>query len=328
MKNLMHMLAAMAPLLFVPQQVEAASAIKAVIVIAMENTDADQIYDNTNTALAPYIHGTLMPIAARASNFNDPLPVKTRSEPHYIWMEAGTNSFTDHTFTDDDDPVPKKVKNSTKKGKNSAKKVKNSTASKDHLVTQLDQAGLTWMSYQEDMTAGQCPIESVGRYAAKHNPFVFFEDVSGKPPGTNNEFCIKHHKPYKDFFAADLAANNLANYVFITPNLCNDMHQSCKQNVHRITAGNDWLEAELPRIIDWVTKNAGVIFIIWDEGDKTQKLPFLAIGPGVNPNHVSAVPFNHGSLVRSVEEIFSLPILPKVSKNKTFADLFKPGSFP
>ena len=57
---------------------------------------------------------------------------------------------------------------------------------------------------------------------------------------------------------------------------------------------------ELPRIIDWVTKNASVIFIIWDEGDKTQRLPFLAIGPGVNPNHVSAVPFNHGSLVRSV----------------------------
>jgi hypothetical protein len=120
MKNLMHLLAAMTPLLFVPQQVEAASVIKTVIVIAMENTGAAQIYGNT--ARAPFINSTLMPIAARASNFNDPLPNETLSEPDYIWMEAGTNSFSDHTFTDDREPVPNNGKNST--------------ASKDHLVTQ------------------------------------------------------------------------------------------------------------------------------------------------------------------------------------------------
>jgi hypothetical protein len=75
-------------------------------------------------------------------------------------------------------------------------------------------------------------------------------------------------------------------------------------------------------------ENAGVTFIIWDEGNATRKLPFFAIGPGVEPNHESAVAFNHGSLVRSVEDIFNLPTLPKVSQNNNFADLFKPGSFP
>jgi hypothetical protein len=308
----MHLLAAMAPLLFVPQQVEAASVIKTVIVIAMENTDAKQIYGNK--ARAPYINGTLMPIAARARNFNDPLPPEILSEPHYIWMEAGTNSFSDHTFTDDREPVPKKGKNST--------------ASKDHLVTQLNAAGLTWMSYQEDMKSGQCPIVTFFPFAARHNPFVFFQDVSGNPPSKTNQFCIDHHKPYSEF-AADLAANKLANYVFITANVCNDMHgdKNCPKG-HPITAGDNWLKAELPRIIDWVTKNAGVIFIIWDEGDATQKLPFFAIGPGIVPNHESAVAFDHGSLVRSVEEIFGLPILPAVSQNNNFADLFKPGTFP
>ena len=166
-------------------------------------------------------------------------------------------------------------------------------------------------------------------FAARHNPFVFFEDVSGNPPSRTNQFCIDHHKPYSAF-AADLAANTIANYVFITPNLCNDMHgdKKCPKGVHRITAGDNRLKAELPRIIDWVTQNAGVIFIVWDEGNATKKLPFLAIGPGVKPNHVSTVTFNHGSLVRSVEEIFDLPILPTVSQNNNFADLFKPGSFP
>jgi hypothetical protein len=316
MKNPMHLLAAIATLLFMPPQAEAASTIKTVIVIAMENTDAEEIYGNT--ALAPYINGTLMPIAAHATNFNDLLP-KQDSEPHYILMEAGTNSFSDHTFTSDDDPISKNGKNSTK--------------SKDHLVTQLNAAGLTWMSYQEDMPAGQCPITSVGRYAAKHDPFVFFEDVSGTPPRNDNPSCIEHHKPYKVFFAADLAASNLKNYVFITPNLCNDMHGHDKKcafgpgDIRRIKTGDDWLQAELPRIIEWVTKNAGVIFIVWDEGHKKQKLPFFAIGPGVKPGP-STVAFNHRSMVRSVEEIFNLPILPKVSKSNNFADLFMPGAFP
>ena len=312
MKYPLHLLAVLAPLLFASQQTRAA-AIKTVIVIAMENTDADQIYDKK--ADAPYINGTLMPIAARAGNFNDPLPHKIPSEPHYLWMEAGTNAFDDITFMDDFDSGPRKVNNKT---------FKNSTNSTKHLATQLNGA---WMSYQEGISANRCPIASFGFYAAKHNPFVFFEDVSGNPPDRKNQFCIDRHKPFTAL-AADLAANKLANYVFITPNVCNDMHGDKKCKDHRIKAGDDWLKAKLPPIIEWANKNDGAIFIIWDEGDKTQKLPFFAIGPGVKPNHVSTVAFDHGSLVRSVEEIFGLPVLPTVANNNSFADLFKAGSFP
>jgi len=56
----------------------------------------------------------------------------------------------------------------------------------------------------------------------------------------------------------------LSDYVFITPNVCNDMHDDAKcptPKPHHITAGDNWLSKELPRIIDWATKNAGVIFI-------------------------------------------------------------------
>jgi hypothetical protein len=318
MKNPIHLLAAIAPLLFMPPQVEAASAIKTVIVIAMENTDAKEIY---GSKLAPYINNTLMQIGAHASNFNDPDPLKDLdSEPHYIWMEAGTNAFDDITFMTDFDPGPRKAKDQT--GKNQI--VKNSTSSTEHLATQLNGA---WMSYQEGISANRCPIKSFGFYAAKHNPFVFFEDISGNPPDSSSKICIDHHKPYSEF-KADLAASRLANYVFITPNLCHDMHGGGKCTGNRIKAGDDWLKAELPRIIKWVTDNAGVIFIIWDEGHTTTKLPFFAIGPGVKPGHDSAVAFDHGSLIRSVEEIFNLPILPKVSQNNNFADLFTPNSFP
>jgi phosphatidylinositol-3-phosphatase len=179
------------------QQAAAEPMIKHVFTIVMENTDSVSIYGKTKRA--PFINKSLMPKYARAANFNDPLPdtpeKEVPSEPHYIWMEAGTNVFSDYTFSNDDDSS-----------------TKNSTASGDHLVTQMKNSGtVTWMTYQEDITTktGLCPIASNARYAAKHNPFVFFRDVSGSPPKKDNAYCIDHTTPYSSF-AADLAADRMA----------------------------------------------------------------------------------------------------------------------
>ena len=94
-----------------------ASAIKHVFVIAMENHGASDIYGNVTHA--PYINNTLLPMYGRATNFIDKLP-QLNSEPHYLWMEAGTNAFSDHTFTTDNNPSSS-----------------NSTSSKAHLSTQI-----------------------------------------------------------------------------------------------------------------------------------------------------------------------------------------------
>src|SRR5690349_306719 len=69
------------------------SQIKHVFVIAMENHDANQIIGNATNA--PYINGTLLPQYAQATNFNDELALSIPSEPHYVWLEAGTNAFSD-----------------------------------------------------------------------------------------------------------------------------------------------------------------------------------------------------------------------------------------
>jgi phosphatidylinositol-3-phosphatase len=290
-----------------------ASVIQHVFVIAMENHDSTQIYGNTTNA--PYINNTLIPSYAHATNFNDPLALSLPSEPHYVYMEAGTNAFSDHTFTSDSDP------SST-----------NSTSSTAHLVTQIKNStnNVTWITYQEgqNSTTGSCPIASSGFYAAKHDPFVFFRDVSGNPPSKTNSYCVAHSKPYSSF-ATDLAANNMADYVFITPNLCNDMHGAtgCPSS-NTIKSGDDWLKAELPRIINWVNLNNGVIFIVWDEGSSTGKIPFLAIGPGVKTGFAGSVTYDHGSIIKSVEEIFGLPILSTVSGKNDLSDLFNAGFFP
>ena len=290
-----------------------AGNIQHVFVIAMENTDARSIYGNTKQA--PYINNQLLPAGARATRFLDLLPLAVHSEPHYVLMEAGRRNFPDHNFSSDDDPS-----------------ATNSTASHQHLVRQFPQSSWpvapTWMSYQQSMNAktGTCPTVSKYPYAAKHNPFVFFQDVAGNPPAKSNAFCAQHHKPF-GALAGDLAGNTVANYVFIAPDLCHDMHDRCGAS-SRIKAGDSWLAGELPAILTWANAHQGVVFIVWDEGEVTAKLPFIALGTGVVPGATSNVEFNHKSFVKSLELIFGLPILPTVSSANTFDSLFAVGAFP
>jgi hypothetical protein len=287
------------------------SAIQHVFVIAMENHGTASIYGNTTSA--PFINGTLLPMFGRATNFIDKLP-SLPSEPHYIWMEAGTNAFSDHTFTNDNNP------SST-----------NSTGSTAHLSTQILAAGSSWLSYQEGLnsTSGGCPIAGSGNYAPKHDPFIFFRDVSGNPPSKTTTLCVAHHKAFSAL-ASDLTNDRVAAYNFITPNLCHDMHSnSCSGSSDPIKQGDTWLSQFVPPIINYVNAHQGVLFIIWDEPEgSTGMVPLIVIGPHVKPNHASSVQYTHGSLVKSVEQILALPILPTVTNDNVFTDFFDAGFFP
>jgi hypothetical protein len=254
-----------------------------------------------------------MPRYARALNWIDEMPQRG-SEAHYVFMEAGTNQFDDHVFTTGDDPSPD-----------------NSTNSTAHLVTQIRaRHDLDWMSYQEGISkkSGACPVVSDGNYVARHNPFVFFTDVVGNPPARDNSYCGAHHKSLEGL-AVDLADGKIPAYAFITPNLCNDMHGGigCPGD-NFIMLGDRWLDRHLPPLIDWADKHAGVIFITWDEGAKSNKLPFLAIGPSVKSGYAGRAEYDHGSLLKTVETIFGLPFLKTVESKQDLRDLFKSGQYP
>ena len=290
---------------------DASSARAHVFVVAMENENIGQVFGDMTDA--PYINGTLIPTGARATTFVDELPPGSPSEPHYVWMEAGTNAFADHTFTTD-----------------SAPSATNSTASTAHLVTQIDGAGLSWTAYEEgiDATTGSCPVAGAGFYAPKHDPFVFFRDLAGSPPAKTTPACAAHFKDLPAL-SSDLSAGAIGDYVFITPNLCHDMHGAtgCPDS-DLIRAGDGWLGQNLPPILAFAEAHGGVVFVLWDEGDPSGRMPFLALGPEVKPGYAGAVMYTHGSVLKTVEEMLGLPVLPTVAGVDDLSDLFASGRVP
>jgi acid phosphatase len=277
----------------------------------MENESANSVYGNSS---APYLNG-LISKYAHTSAFSDPLPDPVPSEPHYVWMEAGTNTFSDATFLTDDDPS-----------------ASNSTKSTAHLSTQMTAAGVSWMAYMEglDSSTGACPVSSSGFYAAKHDPYVFFQDTAGSPPSASNALCVAHHQAYTTAaFGQALTQGTVAKYNFIVPNVCNDMHgdPACPSS-NVIAAGDAWLQTNLPPIINYVNAHQGVLFVMWDEPEGGTLIPFVAIGPGVKSGYTGSVGYTHSSFTKSIDEIFGLPVLPTVTGANDLGDLFQPGMFP
>lgn len=212
--------------------------IKTVWIILMENHNWSQIKGSKD---APYINGTLLPMASHAEQYFNP-PGIHPSLPNYLWLEAGTN----FGILDDNDPSSHPL------------------TTNQHLVDLLQTANVSWKAYEEDISGTVCPLTSVNEYAPKHDPFVYFTDVTNNlDPNSSN--CISHVRPFTEL-ATDIANNNVAQYNFITPNLCDDMHDKCSPIHNQIKQGDTWLSQHVPTILNSAAFQAGgALFITWDE---------------------------------------------------------------
>jgi phosphatidylinositol-3-phosphatase len=288
--------------------------IKTVFVILMENHSWPTI--KGAGASATYINGTLVPMGAHAEAYSTP-PGIHPSEPNYIWLEAGDNLGI----------------------KNDNAPSANHQATKDHLSAQLDTKKITWRAYSEDAPAGVCPLTTSGLYDPKHTPQLFFDDVTDTNTPTS-AYCKEHVKPYAEF-AADLTANKIGRYNFITPNLCNDMHGngfsgacSILNGAGNIKLGDDWLAAEVPKIMASAAyKDNGVIFILWDEGDASGiggstdgPIGLIVVSPLAKKGFSTSTPYTHSSMLHTLEEIFGVPYLRGAMGAPSLSEMFT--SFP
>src|SRR5262249_13704888 len=125
----------------------------------------------------------------------------------------------------------------------------------------------------------------------------------------------------------------VAQFNFVTPNLCHDMYGDAKcpqadTDPANIAAGDAWLKTNLPPIITYALAHDGYVFITWDEGDSTNLIPFIAIGNHAKVKYPGVVKHNHRSLTKSVAEVFGVTPLAAVTSASDFSDLFDQGTFP
>jgi phosphatidylinositol-3-phosphatase len=255
------------------------AVIQKVFYLMEENRDSNQVYGSSD---APYINNTLMTTYDYASNY---VNVVHPSEPNYVWLEAGNNNCGDRTFTNDNDPSKS-----------------NSTASLDHIVNYLGRVGRTWKSYQENLP-GSCGISSSGSYAAKHNPFVFFQDVVGSYTSPSAS-CLSHIVDYSNL-ATDLANDNLADFIEITPNLCDDGHDCSNPSVESFLQSST-IQSVFNYVLD--PSHHAVLVIDWDESESTNIHPMVLVAPPATlvGTHNVTTQVDHSSFVRSIQRIFGV----------------------
>ena len=275
-----------------------ACPIHTVFLILMENQAWSRI---DNSPSAPYINRTLLPLASHAEQYYTP-PNLRPSLPNYLWLEAGTN------FGILNDNYPSSNHQSTT----------------SHLVDLLEAAGVSWRAYQEGISGTDCPLTNFGLYDVNHDPFVYFDDVT-QNNNAQAPRCIQHVRPYSEL-QTDLINDRVARYNFISPNRCDDMHNSCAPLNDPILQGDVWLSTEVPKILaSRAYTNNGVLFILWDEGDSGNRpIGMIVLSPKAKGGgYQNTIHYTHSSTLRTVEEIFGVTRMLGDAANATdLRDLF------
>jgi phosphatidylinositol-3-phosphatase len=185
-----------------------------------------------------------------------------------------------------------------------------------NLADALARAGKTWKTYAEDLPRPGYTGPSVGLYKRAHDPFVYFRDVAASPD------LRDHLVPFTQL-GRDLASDRLPDFSLLIPNLCHDMH-NCP-----VRTGDDWLKAQIPRLLHSPELRGGVVFVVFDEGAKTDHrgggghIGAIALGPTVQPGSTFTKRTGHYGLLRTIEDGLGLPRLGKSRTAKPIVGIWK-----
>ncbi|PQE12836.1 acid phosphatase protein [Rutstroemia sp. NJR-2017a BBW] len=178
------------------------------------------------------------------------------------------------------------------------------------VVDLLEEKGITWGLYQEDLPySGYQGFNWVNQktganaYVRKHNPNVLYDSVAIKP---ERLALIKN----TTMFQKDLKANKLPQWMFITPNMTSDGHDTS------VTVAGEWLRTFLGPLLD--DKNFmqnTLVLITFDENEtySIQNRVFSVLLGDAVPSSLAgttdAAYYNHYSSIATVEANWDLHTL-------------------
>lgn len=203
-------------------------------------------------------------LAAQGASFSQSYAITHPSQPNYIALFSGSTQGV----TNDDCPK---------------------TFAAGNLGAQLIAAGLSFKGYSEAMPSSGYTGCSSGTYRRKHNSWVDFSTV---PAASNLTF------------ASFPGFASLPTVAFVTPDMCNDMHD-CS-----VGTGNTWLKNNLDAYAQWAKTNNSLLIVTFDE-DNSLSLNHIHttfVGAHVVPG-TYATKITHYSVLRTVEDAYGLTAL-------------------
>jgi phospholipase C len=167
------------------------------------------------------------------------------------------------------------------------------------LGDELDAAGLPWRFYT----------------VAKNDIWSAYQAVRHIHSGPDWNNVIS---PNTQFFS-DIAAGNLGAVTWITPSCANSDHSGCEGK-----GGPAWVTSLVDAIGESPFWSTTTIFVMWDEWGGWYdhvpppyvdydglgfRVPLLVVSPYAKARYVSHVQYEHGSILRYIEDQFGLPQL-------------------
>jgi phosphatidylinositol-3-phosphatase len=240
-----------------------------IAVILMENQEYGGIIGSPS---APYINS----LARRYAVATQMYAIGHPSLPNYLSLTGGSTFGISSDCTD-------------------------CTVGATSIVDQLERAHISWKAYMEDLPSTCFTGASAGEYAKKHNPFVYYTRVTSNRNWCSNVVPLTR-------LTSDERGNTLPRFIWITPNLCHDMHD-CS-----VSTGDRYLSTLVPGLLRSLGSD-GLLFITWDEGSSDAgccrlasggHIATIVAGPGARPGARLSRPVDHYSVLQTIEDLLKL----------------------
>ncbi len=172
------------------------------------------------------------------------------------------------------------------------------------LAGQLQSRGISWKAYMENLPHSCFDGSGAGDYAKKHDPFMHYRSIA------SNRASCAHVVPISQLFS-DERGGTLPSFIWITPNLCHDMHD-CS-----LATGDRFLSSLIPPLLRRLGSH-GLLFLTWDEGTNDDgccrlasggQIATIVAGPGAAHGARLSTPVDHYSVLQTIEDLFGLPRL-------------------
>jgi len=217
-------------------------------------------------------------LASQGAKFTQSFAITHPSEPNYLALFSGsTQGLTS-------DACPKNY-------------------SGTNLGAQLIGAGLSFKGYSESMPSNGYTGCTSGTYARKHNSWVDFSNV----PAASN-------LTYASF---PTTFTNLPTVAFVTPNLCNDMHD-CS-----VATGDTWLRTHLDAYAQWAKTHNSLLIVTFDEDNSASgnNIYTSFVGAHVKIGSYSER-ITHYTVLRTIEASYGLAGINNAASLSPILDAF------